>query len=152
MVQELLPYFPDALTPPQAIICLLMLLAGVVLWLAGSVWSRGLVTLIAVALGAILGMYVPRWQNWPINSMALAVLGAVGFGVSAYLVERLWMGLTLGVILAAWAALGTWIHQRPFDFVWQTREDWQVQHMTPPEQARDFYIRLPRSEEHTSEL
>src|SRR5687768_9630925 len=132
MVQELLPYFPDALTPPQAIVCLLALMAGVVLWLAGAVWSRGLVTLIAVTLGAALGMHVPRWQLWPINSMALAVLGAVGFGLSAYLIERLWMGLTLGVILACWAALGTWIHERPGDFVWQERPQSQVEHLTPP--------------------
>src|ERR671913_2107530 len=117
MVQELLPLFPQTLTHPQALFCLLGLFAGVFLWLSGSRWSRGLLALVAVALGATLGMYVPRWQLWPINSMALAVLGAVAFGVSAYLVERLWMGLTLGLVLACWAALGAWMQQRPADFV-----------------------------------
>src|SRR5687767_12290803 len=143
MVQELLPLLPDVLTTDQAVICVIALLAGVFLWLGGSVWSRGIVTLVAVAIGALLGMYVPRWQMWPANSMALAVLGAVGFGVSAYLVERLWMGLTLGFVLACWAGLGTWMQQRPADFVFPVRDPWQVQHMTPPEYARDLFIRLP---------
>lgn len=143
MVQELLPLFPQTLSDPQALACLLGLFAGVLLWLSGSRWSRGLVTLVAVTLGALLGMYVPRWQLWPINSMALAVLGAVGFGLSAYLVERLWMGLTLGFIVACWAALGAWMHLRPVDFVFPPREGWQVQHLTPPEHARHLFIRLP---------
>lgn len=143
MVQELLPFFPQTLTSAQALFCLLGLVAGLFLWVSGAVWSRGLVTLVAVTLGALLGMYVPRWQLWPINSMALAVLGAVGFGLSAYLVERLWMGLTFGFVLACWAALGTWVQQRPADFVYPQREAWQLQHMTPPEHARDLFIRLP---------
>ena len=143
MVQELLPLLPGVLTTEQALVCLLCLLAGVFLWLSGSLFSRGIVTLFAVALGALLGMYVPRWQLWPINSMALAVLGAVGFGVMAFLVQRLWMGLTLGMVLVLWAALGTWIQQRPAEFVFLPRENWQTQHMTPPEHARDVFLRLP---------
>jgi hypothetical protein len=144
MVQELVPFFPEALNPTARGICLIAVVLGVFLWLSGSVWSRGLVTLAAVTLGGLLGMYVPRWELWPINSMALAVLGAVGFGVSAYLVERLWMGLTLGFVLACWATLGTWMLLRPAEFVVQERVPWQVQHMTPPEYARDIYIRLPQ--------
>jgi MFS family permease len=143
MVQELLPLLPDVLTTEQAVVCLLCLLAGVFLWLSGSIWSRGIITLFAVAIGALLGMYVPRWQLWPINSMAAAVLGAVGFGLIAFLIERLWMGLTLGLVLACWASLGTWIQQRPADYYFPERAEWQVQFMTPPEYARDIYIRLP---------
>jgi hypothetical protein len=88
-------------------------------------------------------MYVPRWLHWPVDSMAVAVLGAVALGLSAYLIERLWMGLTLGVVLACWVALGAWIHLRPADYVFLEREEWQVQYMTPPERAHDLYIRLP---------
>jgi hypothetical protein len=143
MVQELLPLLPDALTNQQAGVCLACLLAGVFFWLSGSPWSRGIVTLIAVAIGGLLGMYVPRWLHWPVDSMAVAVLGAVGLGLSAYLIERLWMGLTLGVVLASWVALGAWIHLRPADYVFHEREEWQVQYMTPPERAHDLYIRLP---------
>ena len=143
MVQELLPLLPSVLTTEQAVVCLLCLLAGVFLWLSGSIWSRGIITLFAVTIGALLGMYVPRWQLWPINSMAAAVLGAVGFGLIAYLIERLWMGLTLGLVLAFWASLGTWIQQRPAGYVFPERIDWQTQFMTPLEYARDIFIRLP---------
>jgi len=143
MVQELLPLLPDLLTKEQAAVCLGCLLAGVFLWLSGSLWSRGILTLIAVAIGGLLGMYVPRWQNWPVNSMGLAVLGAVGLGLSAYLAQRLWMGLTVGVVLACWAAFGAWVHLRPINYSFIERQDWQVQYMTPPERAHDLYIRLP---------
>ena len=143
MVQEILPLLPNTLTTEQAVVCLLCLLAGVFFWLSGSIWSRGIITLFAVAIGALLGMYVPRWQLWPINSMAAAVLGAVGLGLIAFLVERLWMGLTLGSVLAAWAALGAWIQLRPPNYVFPERIEWQVQFMTPPEYARDLFIRLP---------
>jgi hypothetical protein len=143
MVQELLSLLPDTLVTRQAVVCLFCLLAGVFLWLSGSPWSRGIVTLIAVAIGGLLGMYVPRWQHWPVDSMAVAVLGAVAFGLSAYLAERLWMGLTLGVVLACWATFGAWVHLRPFDYIFLERQDWQVQHMTPPERVRDVYLRLP---------
>jgi hypothetical protein len=143
MVQELLPLLPDVLTSEQAVVCLLCLLAGVFLWLSGSVFSRGIVTLFAVAIGALLGMYVPRWQLWPVNSMATAVLGAVGLGLIAYLAERLWMGLTLGLVLACWASFGAWLQLRPFDYAFPQREAWQVEHLTPPQHAQDIYIRLP---------
>ena len=144
MVQEILPFLPQALTTPQALLCLGALVLGVFLWLTGAAWSRAIVTLIAVTAGALLGMYVPRWQLWPVNSMAAAVLGAVAFGVCAFLVERLWVGLTLGIILACWAALGTWMLQRPADFVWEERAPWEVEHLTPPQRARDVYERLPQ--------
>ena len=143
MVQELLPLLPQTLTQQHALACLAGLLAGVFFWLSGSLWSRGIVTLMAVAIGGLLGMYLPRWLHWPVDPMAVAVLGAVGLGLSAYLVERLWMGMTLGVVLAAWVALGAWMHLRPPEYVLLEREPWQVQHMTPPERARDLYIRLP---------
>jgi len=143
MVQELLPLLPAALTSEQAVVCLLCLLAGVFFWLGGSIWSRGIITLFAVAIGALLGMYVPRWQLWPVNSMAAAVLGAVGLGLIAYLAERLWMGLTLGFVLACWATLGTWIQQRPANFEFLERPAWQLENLTPPQHAYDIYRRLP---------
>ena len=70
MIQELLPFLPPALTTGQAAICVALLLLGVFLWLAGAVWSRGILALIAVAGGGLLGMMLPRWQNWPLNTMS----------------------------------------------------------------------------------
>jgi hypothetical protein len=143
MVQELLPHLPDALTTPQTLCALAGVIAGVFLWLTGSAWSRGIVTLVAVAAGAMLGLYVPRWQIWPVNPMGTSVLGAVVFGMSAFLGERLWIGIVLGCVLAAWVTFGTWMIARPPDFVWQERADWEVQNFLPPEYARDVYERLP---------
>jgi hypothetical protein len=143
MVQELLPLLPDMLTTEQAVVCLLCLLAGVFLWLSGSIWSRGIVTLFAVAIGALVGMYVPRWQLWPVNSMATAVLGAVGLGLLAYLVPRLWMGLTLGLVLACWTSFGAWLQLRPADYIFAERAGYQIEFLTPPQHALDIYTRLP---------
>jgi hypothetical protein len=143
MVQELLPLLPPALTTPQTLCALAGLMAGVFLWLTGSAWSRGLMTLIGVTAGGLLGLYVPRWQIWPVNEMGTSVLGAVLFGLSAFLVERLWIGIVLGAVLAGWATFGTWVIERPADFVWQLRADWEVQNFLPPQYARDIFIRMP---------
>jgi hypothetical protein len=142
MVQELLPLLPTTMTTAQVVICLMVLLSGVVLWLTGTAWSRSFLTLLAVAIGGTLGMLVPRWQLWPINSMSAAVLGAVGLGVSAFLLERMWVGLTLGFVLAMWASLGTWMLCRG-DAVWQAPEQWETQFQTPPQQAQDIWSRMP---------
>ena len=63
MVQEVLPLLPDALTTPQTLCALAGLIAGVFLWLTGSAWSRALVTLIAVTIGGLLGLYVPPYLD-----------------------------------------------------------------------------------------
>ena len=119
MVQQLLNILPEALRTPHAAICIALLVAGLILWLVGAAWGRAILTLIAVALGGVLGILVPRWQMWPINSMSAAVLGAVGLGVSAFMVERVWSGLLLGVVLVAWTSLGVWMNlggDQPFQF------------------------------------
>ena len=41
------------------------------------------------------------------------------------------------------ATAATPVHLRPFDYIFLERQDWQVQHMTPPERVRDVYLRLP---------
>ena len=56
MVQELLPFLPQALTTEQAAMCVAAIAVAAFLWMAGAVWSRGLLTLVAVALGGTLGM------------------------------------------------------------------------------------------------
>src|SRR4051812_49571744 len=110
MVQELLPYLPKAISGELAAACVIALAAGLFLWACGAAWSRGLLTLFAVAIGGTLGMLLPRWQDWAINTMALSVLGAVFFGVSAFILPRLWVGLSLGVVLCAWVGLAVWMN------------------------------------------
>src|SRR5689334_19006424 len=126
MVQQLLPFLPQALpTAAAALLCVTAVAVGLFLWLLGGVWARGIVTLIGVALGGWLGMMLPRWYYWPVNSMALATLGAVALGVAAFGVPRISVGLLLGVVLATWAGVGVWINlsgDQPF--AW--RQDWET--------------------------
>src|SRR5436189_3717 len=49
MVQELVPFLPQALTTEQAALCVAAIAMAAILWAAGAVWSRGLLTLLAVA-------------------------------------------------------------------------------------------------------
>ena len=65
-------------------------------------FSRPLITLIAVALGTWAGMHVPSWQGWKIDGMGLGVAGALVLGTSGYLLHRTWVGAGLAIILAAW--------------------------------------------------
>ena len=82
--------------------------AGLVLWLAGSRFSRSLVTLLAVSVGAVLGMHLPGWFHWPIEGMGLAVGGAVVLGLTGFLLHTTWVGLALSGLLALWAGTVAW--------------------------------------------
>jgi len=82
--------------------------AGVVLWLAGSRFSRSLVTLLAVSVGAVVGMHLPGWFHWPIEGMGLAVGGAVVLGLTGFLLHHTWVGLSLSGLLALWAGSVAW--------------------------------------------
>lgn len=142
MVQELLSILPPELTNPQAALCLAILVLGLFLWIMGAACGRAILTLLAVALGATLGMLVPRWQMWPINSMSTAVLGAVGLGVSAFLVERLWTGIVLALVLVSWTSMAVWMHFGG-DEPLVLHPEWAVQTATPPQQARAIWDSLP---------
>ncbi|HEY8666221.1 MAG TPA: hypothetical protein VIL86_06135 [Tepidisphaeraceae bacterium] len=84
-------------------------LIGAGLWLCGSRFSRGIVTLLAVLVGAIVGMLLPRWCGWGISGAGPAVGGAIVLGIAGYGLHRMWIGLGLGGTLAVWAALGCWV-------------------------------------------
>src|SRR5436305_12059060 len=98
MVQELLPMLPQSIDTTMMVVCIIGVIVGWVLWAVGAVWSRAVVTLIAVAVGGAAGMLLPRWYIWPVNSMSTAVLGAVLLGVLAFVIPRLFVGLTLGIV------------------------------------------------------
>jgi hypothetical protein len=142
MIQEIIPLLPQPLGSRLFALCVIALTIGGVLWIIGGLWSRGIVTLVAVTVGATLGLNLPRWYLWPINSMSLAVLGAVVLGIFAFAVPRLWVGLTLGAVLCAWAVLGTWILLRG-DQTFEPRADWQTEQMIWPQYAQDCFMRLP---------
>jgi hypothetical protein len=142
MIQEILPLLPQPLGSSLFTLCVIAVTVGALLWIMGAVWSRGIVTLVAVAVGATLGMQLPRWYLWPVNSMSLAVLGAVVLGIIAFAIPRLWVGFTLGAVLCAWALLGTWIVLRG-DSTFAPRADWQTSQMIWPDYVKDCFFRFP---------
>jgi hypothetical protein len=82
---------------------------GAVLWLAGSRFSRSLVTLLAVSLGAVLGMHAPKWFGWSVDSMGVAFVGALALGLTGYLLHTTWIGLALSLVLALWMGVAAWL-------------------------------------------
>jgi len=86
---------------------------GAGLWLAGARFSRSIITLLLVAIGSIVGKLLPGWMGWSIDPMATAVGGSVVLGASGYLLHRWWVGMGFGLVLALWAALGTWMVLSP---------------------------------------
>jgi hypothetical protein len=83
--------------------------AGAVLWLAGSRFSRSLVTLLAVSLGAVIGVHLPGWFGWSVDAMGVAFVGALVLGLTGYLLHTTWIGMTLSLVLALWAGVAAWL-------------------------------------------
>ena len=83
--------------------------AGAVLWLAGSRFSRPLVTLLAVSLGAVLGLHLPARFGWAVDPMGVAFVGALALGLTGYLLHTTWIGLTLSLTLALWVGTAAWL-------------------------------------------
>jgi hypothetical protein len=109
MVQELLPLLPKELGTLALVIALSGTVVGAALWLMGARFSRTLITLLLVSGGAWVGMLLPRWRHWPIEGWATGLGGAVICGAAGFFMHRLWVGLSLGLVLAGWAAVVTWL-------------------------------------------
>lgn len=86
----------------------LVLAIGFLLWLAGSRFSQGLVTLLAVAIGASVGKHLPAWMGWSIDPIGTCFGGALILGFVGYLYYRMWVGVGLGLLLAGWTAIAIW--------------------------------------------
>ena len=78
------------------------------LWLAGSRFSRALVTLSAVGVGAYVGKHLPGWMHWEVDPIGTCFGGAMLLGILGYVYHRMWVGAGLGMLLAGWAAVITW--------------------------------------------
>lgn len=83
--------------------------AGAILWLAGSRFSRPLVTLLAVSLGAVTGVHLPDWFGWSVDPMGVAFVGALALGLTGYLLHTTWIGLSLSLVLALWVGTAAWL-------------------------------------------
>jgi hypothetical protein len=108
MIQEMLSAMPKE-AGTMALACAIAgTVVGAGLWLTGARFSRSIVTLSLTSLGALVGMRVPAWMGWGIDGWAGGVGGAIALGVAGFAMHRLWVGVALGVVLASWAAVGTW--------------------------------------------
>ena len=109
-LHSILPSLPSSATDSHygiLVASVVGVVAGAAFWLAGVRVNRSLLTLVAVALGTGVGLRLPRWFGWPIDSWATGVGGALVLGVSAYVYPRLWTGLAFGGLLAVWATVLT---------------------------------------------
>lgn len=112
MLQDLLtlyPQIPEDSMRAATVSAIMLGLLGVSLWLFGSRFSRHIVTLTAVACGALAGRQIPGWMGWDMSTAATTVAAAVCGGVIGFLLHRFWIGVGLGLVMALWAFLGSWV-------------------------------------------
>ncbi|MBV8781488.1 MAG: hypothetical protein JO353_08835 [Phycisphaerae bacterium] len=112
MLHDWLHSLPDRTSNGWLLVAIGGLVVGIVLWINGARFSRLIIGLTAVTLGGLLGLALPKWMNWSISGAAPAVALALVFGVSGYIMQRLWVATFLGLVLAAWAFLVTWVSCR----------------------------------------
>jgi hypothetical protein len=108
MFQELLAQLPKAGGSGALALSVAGAVVGFWLWIAGSRFNRMTMTLVGVGLGGMLGMWMPRWMNWDVNTMATSLSLAMCLGAMGFAMPRAWVGLGLVLILCLWAAIGTW--------------------------------------------
>lgn len=109
MLRELLGLFPDALLRCPPGIAAACAAVGLMLWAIGARFSRSILALVAVGIGASVGMRLPAWCGWQIDGMGLAIGAAIVLGTCVYLFHRTCIGLLLGTGLMIWAAAATWL-------------------------------------------
>jgi hypothetical protein len=112
LFEQLLRLLPSEPGTIALVVASIGSLLGAGLWISGARFSRFILTLAAVTLGAGVGMKLPAWRGWSVDGMGPAVGGAVILGVSAFAVHRLWVGIWLGFVLAGWTALVIWTTAR----------------------------------------
>jgi len=117
MLQELLPLVPPDAGQIGVGIGIGFAVVGLFLWIAGARFSRQMLTLWLVSIGAYVGKLLPIWYGWNFSPAAFAVGGAIVCGVAGYALHRFWVGLCLGSIATLWSALAVWMLRRG-DFAW----------------------------------
>ncbi|HEY7091243.1 MAG TPA: hypothetical protein VH518_24315 [Tepidisphaeraceae bacterium] len=109
VLQELVRLLPSDPGTMGLIIALAGSALGVAMWLAGSRFSKPVITLLTVLIGATIGMHLPQWFGWEISGAGPAVGAALVLGVTGYALHGVWVGIGLGAVLASWTALACWI-------------------------------------------
>jgi hypothetical protein len=121
MLSRLLLLLPDASQPWPWWVFLLTLLAGLAVWVAGARFSRALIVLAAVTLGAVIGKVAPQALGIRFDPMACVVAGALAFAIAAFLLHRLILASALGGLAFLWTASAVWaLADKPKGFHWPT--------------------------------
>ncbi len=123
MFHELSPLLPNELGPLAIAAAAGAALIGLFLWLMGARFSRSILALNAVALGAVVGLDLPNHFRLPIGAWASAVVAALSLGLCAYIFHRVWAAMALGLLLGLMAAVGAWILCRNHaEWTWPTAD------------------------------
>jgi hypothetical protein len=109
LLNELLSLLPHATGDGATVVALTGVTIGFCLWLIGARFSRHIIALLCVGIGAMLGMRAPALYGWNLSGAGVAVAGAIAAGVVGFLMHRLLIGVTLGGAMGLWASLATWI-------------------------------------------
>jgi hypothetical protein len=112
VVQELIYILPQDPGTMGLIIASAGSLIGAAIWLLGARYSRTIITLLTVLLGAMIGLHLPQWCGWEISGAGPAVAIALVLGVTGYVLHGMWVGIGLGIVLASWTTLACWMTLR----------------------------------------
>lgn len=140
LLQHLTPRAADALANPSFMLALAGTLIGFGLWATGARYSRGMITLLAVAVGGILGGHLPAWRGWDVNPMGTVIVCTLAVGFAGYLLHTTCVGVFLSLLLALSASAAVWA-------VWGQGATWQmpvVEWASSPDLIADtFWKSLP---------
>lgn len=118
LLQHLSPRFADALANPSFALALAGTVFGLGLWAMGARYSRGMITLLAVAIGSIVGGHLPGWRGWDVNPMGTVIVCAIAAGFVGFLLHTTCVGVFLALLLAFGASAAVWA-VRGQGAVWQ---------------------------------
>src|SRR5689334_120512 len=113
MLQELIALAPNIVRQQPAWVAVVVLAMAIGFWAAGGRFSRYLVTLGLAAAGALVGMRLPRWWGWSVDGIGIGMCAALLLGVSGFLLDKAWLGMLLGLLIAFWAAVIAWSGLEP---------------------------------------
>ena len=140
MIEHLLPLLPTEPDTRFLIASGAGVAIGAILWLVGARFSRYLVTLGGVAIGAYAGRAAPAVFGWEIDPMGPAFGLALVIGAIAFLAHRVVVAWLLGVVLSlvAMAAAWQWRGAPPVAFP-------PVEHAWTPERyAQELWAGVPQ--------
>jgi len=119
MLDALLKSIPAPLSHPSPWVTGAAIIVGLLFWSIGGKFSRGMLTLAMVAIGAFVGLRIPRWFGWGIDGAAVGVFGALVLGLAGYFLHRTWIAFSLATLCAIWAGIAVWIALgRPIEWSW----------------------------------